>query len=64
MMSAAQNEIYLRVDANLSRQLTPAVSASLKLENLTNADYETTAGYNTPDRSLFFTLKYNFATTH
>ena len=60
----AKMKSYLRVDANLSRQLTPAVSASLKLENLTNADYETTAGYNTPDRSLFFTLKYNFATTH
>ena len=60
----AKMKSYLRVDANLSRQLTSAASASLKLENLTNADYETTAGYNTPGRSLFFTLKYNFATTH
>ena len=63
-VGSAKMKSYLRVDANLSRQLTPAASASLKLENLTNADYETTAGYNTPDRSLFFTLKYNFATTH
>jgi outer membrane cobalamin receptor len=33
---------------------------NLKAENITNSEYETTAGYRTPERSLFLTLKYDF----
>ena len=63
-VSNATMKSYIRVDASLSQQLTPATLISLKAENITDADYETTAGYNTPGRSLFLTLKYNFATAY
>ena len=51
---------YTRIDGYVSRQLTDAVSVNLKAENITDTEYETTAGYRTPERSLFLTLKYDF----
>lgn len=55
---------YVRLDASLSRNLTQAASVVLKAENITDADYETTSGYNTAGRSLYLTLKYDFATAY
>ncbi|NBX06971.1 MAG: TonB-dependent receptor [Proteobacteria bacterium] len=51
---------FTRIDGYIARQLTSSVSINLKAENITNTEYETTAGYRTPERSLFLTLKYNF----
>ena len=51
---------FTRIDGYISRQLTDSVSMNLKAENITNSEYETTAGYRTPERSLFLTLKYDF----
>ena len=51
---------FTRIDGYISRQLTSSVSINLKAENITNTEYETTAGYRTPERSLFLTLKYDF----
>ena len=51
---------FTRIDGYIARQLTPSVSINLKAENITDTDYETTAGYRTPERSLFLTLKYDF----
>lgn len=63
-VSNATMSSYVRADLHLSRQLGPAAAVSLKAENITDADYETTAGYNTPGRSLFVTLKYDFITAY
>ena len=51
---------FTRIDGYIARQLTSSVSINLKAENITNTEYETTAGYRTPERSLFLTLKYDF----
>ena len=51
---------FTRIDGYISRQLTSSVSINLKAENITDTEYETTAGYRTPERSLFLTLKYDF----
>ena len=52
---------YVKVDANLMHNITDAASFVLKAENLFDTKYETTRGYNTAGRSLFLTLKYDFA---
>ena len=51
---------FTRLDGYISRQLGDNLSVNLKAENITNSEYETTAGYRTPERSLFLTLKYDF----
>ena len=51
---------FTRIDGYIARQLTSSVSINLKAENITDTEYETTAGYRTPERSLFLTLKYDF----
>ena len=51
---------FTRIDGYISRQLGDSLSVNLKAENITDTEYETTAGYRTPERSLFLTLKYDF----
>jgi len=51
---------FTRIDSYISRQLGDSLSVNLKAENITDTEYETTAGYRTPERSLFLTLKYDF----
>ena len=51
---------FTRLDGYIARQLTDSLNVILKAENITNTEYETTAGYRTPERSLFLTLKYDF----
>ena len=63
-VSSTTMSSYTRLDANLSRALSPSTSVSLKADNLTDADYETTAGYNTAGRSLFLTLKHDLMTAY
>lgn len=55
---------YVKVDANMVRDLTESTSVTLKAENIFDTKYETTRGYNTSGRSVFLTLKYNFATAY
>ena len=58
--SSVEIASFTRIDGYISRQLTDTVSMNLKAENITDTEYETTAGYRTPERSLFLTLKYDF----
>ena len=51
---------FTRIDSYISRQLGDSLSVNLKAENITDTEYETTAGYRTPERSLYLTLKYDF----
>ena len=51
---------YVKVDANLLHNLTDTTTVLIKAENIFDAKYETTRGYNTAGRSVFLTLKYDF----
>ncbi|MBW6418500.1 TonB-dependent siderophore receptor [Celeribacter sp. PS-C1] len=51
---------YTLVNAGLSYQLNDATELSLRIENLTDEDYETAGGYNTPGRSAYLGLKASF----
>lgn len=51
---------YTLVNAGLSYQLNDATALSLRIENLTDEDYETAGGYNTPGRSAYLGLKASF----
>ena len=49
---------YTKLDLGISRALREDITVDLSIENLTDADYETTAGYNTAGRSVYLTLTY------
>jgi len=51
---------FTRIDGYISRDLTDLVKIKVKAENIFDAEYETTAGYRTPERSLFITLHYDY----
>lgn len=51
---------YTLVNAGLTYDLTDAAALSLRIENLTDEDYETAGGYNTPGRSAYIGLKASF----
>ena len=49
---------YALLNLTASWWITPAWSLSSRIENALDADYETASGYNTAERSAFFTLRY------
>jgi len=49
---------YTKLDLGISRALREDIKVDLSIENLTDTDYETTAGYNTAGRSIYLTLSY------
>ncbi len=51
---------YTVVNAGLSYQLTDAASAWLRIENLTDETYQTSAGYNASGRAIFAGLRAAF----
>jgi len=51
---------YTLFNASLSYDLTDTVQLYLRADNLTNEDYETVSGYNTPGRSAYLGLKASF----
>ena len=58
--SDAEIASFTRLDGFISRQLGDNLVVNLKAENIIDSEYETTAGYRTPERTLFLTLKYDF----
>ncbi|MDO6456563.1 TonB-dependent receptor [Celeribacter halophilus] len=51
---------YTLFNASLSYDLTDTVQLYLRADNLTDEDYETASGYNTPGRSAYLGLKASF----
>ncbi|ATG49150.1 hypothetical protein CEW89_17190 [Celeribacter ethanolicus] len=51
---------YTLVNAGMTYKLNDATALSLRIENLTDEDYETAGGYNTPGRSAYLGLKASF----
>ncbi|WP_417275330.1 TonB-dependent receptor plug domain-containing protein [Celeribacter halophilus] len=51
---------YTLFNASLSYDLTDTVQLYLRADNLTDEDYETVGGYNTPGRSAYLGLKASF----
>ncbi|WP_321364625.1 TonB-dependent receptor domain-containing protein [uncultured Celeribacter sp.] len=51
---------YTLFNASLSYDLTDKVQLYLRADNLTDEDYETVSGYNTPGRSAYLGLKASF----
>ncbi|WP_417272946.1 TonB-dependent receptor plug domain-containing protein [Celeribacter halophilus] len=51
---------YTLFNASLSYDLTDTVQLYLRADNLTDEDYETVSGYNTPGRSAYLGLKASF----
>jgi vitamin B12 transporter len=51
---------YTLVNAGMTYKLNDATALSLRVENLTDEDYETAGGYNTPGRSAYLGLKASF----
>ena len=49
---------YTKVDLGISRELREDIKVNVSIENLTDTEYETTAGYNTAGRSVYLTLSY------
>ena len=49
---------YTLVDLAITRQLSRALSAHLRIENLFDKDYTLAEGFNTQDRAFFVTLRY------
>ncbi|MGB1703134.1 MAG: TonB-dependent receptor domain-containing protein, partial [Cycloclasticus sp.] len=49
---------FTTVDLSGSYKINKDVTASLKLANLFNEEYETVSGYNTDGTTLFFSLNY------
>ena len=49
---------YTKLDLGISRALREDITIDFSIENLTDTDYETTAGYNTAGRSMYLTLTY------
>jgi vitamin B12 transporter len=46
--------------ANLTAlwQATPGIALIARIENLLDEDYELAKGYNTPDRGVYFAMRY------
>ena len=57
-VSDATIDAYTKLDLGISRELREDIKIDFSIENLTNTDYETTAGYNTAGRSVYLTLTY------
>lgn len=53
-------EAYTLVGLSGEYRFTGAFSASARIENLTDEDYELADGYNTPERSYYMNLRYIF----
>jgi vitamin B12 transporter len=51
---------YTLLNANVSHQLTDTTEAYLRLENLTDENYETAAGYATSGRAVYFGVRASF----
>ncbi len=51
---------YTLFNASLGYDLTASTEAYLRVENLTDEDYETSGGYNMPGRSVFFGVRTSF----
>jgi vitamin B12 transporter len=51
---------YTVVNAALSYDITDTTEAYLRIENLLNEDYETTAGFNASDRAVYVGLRASF----
>lgn len=51
---------YTVVNAGMSYALTPETSASLRVENLFDEDYQTVPGYGTKGRAVYVGLRHNF----
>ena len=49
---------YATLDLRAEYRPAPAWRLQARLENLTDADYETAAYYNQPGRGLYLTLRY------
>jgi Outer membrane cobalamin receptor protein len=58
--SAVKLDDYTLVNAGLSYNLNDKTQLYLRVENLTDEDYETVSGYNTPGRSAYLGLKASF----
>ncbi|WP_434288742.1 TonB-dependent receptor plug domain-containing protein [Celeribacter sp. SCSIO 80788] len=58
--SSVKLDDYTLVNASLSYDLTDKTQLYLRVENLTDEDYETISGYNTPGRSAYLGLKASF----
>ncbi|SFJ70308.1 TonB-dependent receptor plug domain-containing protein [Celeribacter neptunius] len=58
----ADNKVgdYTLVNAGFSYEFNDATSLTLRIDNLTDEDYETAGGYNTPGRSAYIGLKASF----
>jgi vitamin B12 transporter len=50
---------YGIINAFVDYKISPALSAQVRVDNLTDKDYEVVKGYNTAGRSMFLTLRYS-----
>jgi vitamin B12 transporter len=51
-------ESYSLINIHVSYDFTEELKLLAQVENLFNEQYEVANGYNTPDRSVFVSLKY------
>jgi vitamin B12 transporter len=51
---------YTLVNAGLSYSLTDAATAYVRIENLLDEEYQTSAGFGTSDRAFYFGVRATF----